>query len=94
MFERLTPHAPKALAVLRIITGLLFLEHGTQKLFAFPPTEGTPPLMSIFGAAGVIELITGVLVVLGFFTRPAAFWPLVQWRLLTGWCTRRAAFIQ
>jgi putative oxidoreductase len=72
MFDRLSAYAPQALAVLRIVAGLLFLLHGTQKLFGFPATEMSPPLMSLFGAAGLIELITGVMIIAGFFTRPAA----------------------
>ena len=73
MFDRLSAYAPQALAVLRIVTGLLFLLHGTQKVFGFPATEMSPPLMSLFGAAGIIEIIAGVLVIIGFFTRPVAF---------------------
>ena len=73
MFDRLSAYAPQALAVLRIVTGLLFVLHGTQKLFGFPETEFQPPLMSLFGAAGIIELITGVMIIAGFFTRPAVF---------------------
>jgi len=73
MFDRLSAYAPQALAVLRIVAGLLFLLHGTQKLFGFPAAEFQPPLMSLFGAAGIIELITGILIIVGFFTRPAAF---------------------
>ena len=73
MFDRLSAYAPQALAVLRIVTGLLFVLHGTQKLFGFPATEFQPPLMSLFGAAGIIELITGVMIIVGFFTRPAVF---------------------
>ncbi|MDP2781223.1 MULTISPECIES: DoxX family protein [Devosia] len=73
MFDRLSAYAPQALAVLRIVAGLLFLLHGTQKLLGFPATEMSPPLMSLFGAAGLIELVTGVLIIIGFFTRPAAF---------------------
>ena len=66
--------SPRALAVLRIVTALLFLEHATMKFFAFPAgmpgTEnGLPPMMI---AAGVIELVAGVLVALGLFTRWAA----------------------
>ncbi|MBU1334952.1 MAG: DoxX family protein [Alphaproteobacteria bacterium] len=72
MFDRLSAYAPQALAVLRIVAGLLFLLHGTQKLFGFPATEMSPPLMSLFGAAGLIELSTGVMIIAGFFTRPAA----------------------
>ena len=74
MFERLSIHAPKALAVLRIVAGLLFVLHGTQKILGFPAMQGgTPPLMSLFGAAGLIEIVTGILIIVGFFTRPAAF---------------------
>ena len=74
MFDRLSAYAPQALAVLRIVTALLFIEHATQKLFNFPAMQGgQPPLMSLFGAAGLIELITGILILLGCFTRPAAF---------------------
>ena len=72
MFDRLSRYAPQALAALRIVTGLLFLLHGTQKLFGFPGSEFQPPLMSLFGAAGIIELIAGVMIIAGFFTRPAA----------------------
>ncbi|WP_224702614.1 DoxX family protein [Devosia aquimaris] len=74
MFDRLSAYAPQALAVLRIVSGLLFLLHGTQKIIGFPAMDGgTPPLMSLFGAAGIIEIVTGVLIIIGFFTRPAAF---------------------
>lgn len=73
MFDRLSVYAPRALAVLRIIAGLLFLMHGTQKLFGFPPAEFSPPLLSMFGLAAVIELVAGILIIVGFFTRPAAF---------------------
>ena len=73
MFDRLSAYAPQALAVLRIVTGLLFLLHGTQKLFGFPATEFQPPLMSLFGAAGIIEVIAGLMIIVGFFTRPAVF---------------------
>lgn len=73
MYDRLSAYAPQALAVLRIVSGLLFLLHGTQKLIGFPASEFQPPLLSLFGAAGIIEVITGVLIIAGFFTRPAAF---------------------
>ncbi|MGV8830949.1 MAG: DoxX family protein [Devosia sp.] len=73
MFDRLSIHAPKALSVLRIVAGLLFVLHGAQKILGFPATEMSPPLMSLFGAAGLIEIVTGILIIVGFFTRPAAF---------------------
>ena len=67
---------PRMLSVLRIITGLLFLQHGLNKLFDFPPTANHAPynIASLVpGAQGLIELIGGVLLVLGLFTRPVAF---------------------
>lgn len=74
MFDRLSAYAPQALAVLRIVAGLLFLLHGMQKIIGFPAMEGgTPPMMSLFGLAGLIEIVTGILIIIGFFTRPAAF---------------------
>jgi putative oxidoreductase len=67
-------HAPRMLSVLRIMAGLLFLAHGTQKFFGFPPSPRPPPeLFSMLGAAGAIELICGTLIAIGLFTRPAAF---------------------
>ena len=75
MFNVLSRYQPQLLALLRIITGLLFLAHGLVKLIGFP--AGAPPgaqnPMSLLGAAGIIETVTGVLIVLGLFTRPAAF---------------------
>jgi putative oxidoreductase len=66
--------APRMLSVLRIMTGLLFLEHGTQKLFAFPPrTAAGPELLSLLGVQGCLEAVGGVLILVGLFTRPAAF---------------------
>ena len=73
MTDTLDLHAPKALGLLRIVAGLLFLAHGTQKLIGFPAAEFQPPLMSLLGLGGVIEIVTGALIVLGLFTRPAAF---------------------
>lgn len=73
MFDRLNAYAPQALAVLRIMTALLFLAHGTQKLFAFPAGGFQPGPDTIFFWAGVIELVTGILIAIGLFTRPAAF---------------------
>ncbi|MGZ2410816.1 putative oxidoreductase [Sphingomonas sp. F9_3S_D5_B_2] len=61
------------LGLLRIITGLLFLEHATQKFFAFPIPFPVQPLPPMLMAAGVIEMIAGVLVTVGLFTRPVAF---------------------
>ena len=59
-------------ALLRIIAGFLFLFHGAQKLFGFPLPSPEAPALIIYGAGG-IELVGGVLVMIGFFTRWAAF---------------------
>lgn len=67
--------APRLLSVLRIMSGLLLLEHGTGKWLKFP-AGAVPPnfnVNSLFGYAGIIELVCGILLVLGLFTRPAAF---------------------
>ncbi|HST37184.1 MAG TPA: DoxX family protein [Allosphingosinicella sp.] len=68
--------APIFLSILRIVTGLLFLEHGLQKLAGFPaaadPTH-LPPLNTLPGFAGYFELGCGLLIAIGFLTRPAAF---------------------
>lgn len=61
------------LSVMRIATALLYMQHGGQKLFSIPPAEQTPPLMSLMGLAGVLELFGGLLILLGLFTRPVAF---------------------
>jgi putative oxidoreductase len=59
-------------ALLRIISGFLFIWHGTQKLFNFP-AEFPYPLNPLMYAAGTIEMIGGALVMIGLLTRPAAF---------------------
>jgi putative oxidoreductase len=66
---------PQVHALLRIVAGLLFLEHGTAKLFAFPLfPQGMPhPLPTMILASAVIELVCGLLITLGLFTRLAAF---------------------
>jgi putative oxidoreductase len=66
--------SPRVLSILRIILGLLFLEHGTSKYLSLPvsPSTGVAP-MSLSGINGMIELVGGVLIVLGLFTRPVAF---------------------
>ena len=72
----LVRRAPYALAALRIVSGLIFLEHGTQKFLGFPPGEAAFSGLALNNpgaAAGIIELVTGLLIVLGLFTRPAAF---------------------
>lgn len=69
----LREHEPQVYAALRIVTGFLFLWYGMQKLVGFPEPmpPGVPPF--IIWIAGPIELVGGLLVMLGLFTRPAAF---------------------
>jgi putative oxidoreductase len=64
----------KALSVLRIVTALLFLEHGTGKLLGFPMTSmAFPPPWTLFWMAGLLELGGSLLLLVGLFTRPVAF---------------------
>jgi putative oxidoreductase len=61
------------LSVVRIVVGLLFLEHGTSKYLGFPAVPHAPDAMSMSGVGGLLELIGGALIVVGLFTRPVAF---------------------
>ena len=67
--------APRLLSILRIVTGLLFLQHGTAKLLQIPaiPMFANLSLTSPPGIAGILELVGGVLMILGLFTRSVAF---------------------
>jgi putative oxidoreductase len=64
---------PQLLAVLRIIVGLLFLGHPAQKFLGFPIPFPMQPLPPMFVAAGIIETVCGLLIIVGLFTRLAAF---------------------
>ena len=66
---------PKALAVLRIVTGFLFVQHGTAKLLGVPHVDMFNDLqvLSLLGFAAILEIVGSVLVILGLWTRPAAF---------------------
>jgi putative oxidoreductase len=78
--ETASAWAPRVRSILRIAAGLLILEHGTTKLLGFPPSEMSGlSVTSLFGAAGIFELVGGALIVIGLFTRPAAF-------ILSGMC--------
>lgn len=70
-----TNWAPRLLSVLRIVLGLVLLQYGTAKLFGWPDVEMFEDLkwFSLFGIAGMFELVGGTLLILGLFTRPAAF---------------------
>ncbi|HEX9724238.1 MAG TPA: DoxX family protein [Vicinamibacteria bacterium] len=77
MHQYLNRFSPHAFALLRIVAGLLFLQHGAQKLFGllggFGESGGTAPLLSLMGLAGVIEFFGGLLIALGLFAGWAAF---------------------
>jgi putative oxidoreductase len=68
--------APRILSVLRIVAAAMFMVHGTQKLFGVPPGgrgPASPPLLSMSGVAGLLEVFGGFLLLIGLFTRPVAF---------------------
>ncbi len=67
--------SPRLLSVLRIMTALMLSEHGTAKFFGFPHVAAFDNLqfMSLLGAAGVLEIGGGLLLLIGLFTRPVAF---------------------
>lgn len=60
-------------AILRIVTGFLFIWHGTQKFFNFPVEYPYGPLNPVTSAAAAIEIVGGILIMIGLFTRPTAF---------------------
>ncbi len=75
--DSLGKYQPQALAVLRVVTALCFIAHGTQKLFGFPASQmgggGAFELFSLMGLAGILEVFGGLAILLGLFTRPVAF---------------------
>jgi putative oxidoreductase len=67
--------APRVLSIVRVVSALIFMEHGTQKLLNFPPRAAgaaAPALTSLYGVAGMMEIVGGILLVFGLFTRPVA----------------------
>jgi putative oxidoreductase len=80
VFDKLTPHAPKALAALRVVTALLFLQHGLAKMFHFPHVamfDGmnllSGQIFSIMGLAAILEIFGSLLLLVGLWVRPTAF---------------------
>ena len=72
--EGLAAWRPHVLSIVRIVAGLIFLEHGTQKLLGFPPGERAgPEALSLIWWSGAIELVAGALIAVGLATRLAAF---------------------
>jgi len=72
---RIEPWTPQAQAVLRIVTAYLFLTHGTAKLLGIPQVAMFDGLqvLSLTGFAGILELVGGVMMLIGLFVRPVAF---------------------
>jgi putative oxidoreductase len=70
LLDQLTPHV---LSLVRIVVGLLFLEHGLSHLLGFPSPQAMSPAFTLHWYAGAIEFVGGILVTLGLFTQPAAF---------------------
>lgn len=72
---RTAGYSAYAHGLLRIVSGLLFLFHGLVKIIGFPPgaQPGQVPPLSLMGVGGAIELVAGTLIMLGLFTRSAAF---------------------
>lgn len=75
MTETMAAWAPRALSVLRIVTGLMIIEHGMAKLLGWPVVAAFAQLklVSLLGLAGTLELVGGALLILGLFTQPVAF---------------------
>jgi len=72
--DSLNGFRPYALGVLRIVAALQFIEHGTQKLFNFPASDhASAGLSALMLAAGILETFGGLLILIGWFTRPVAF---------------------
>jgi putative oxidoreductase len=71
-----TVWAPRVLSIARVVSALMFMSHGMQKLLNFPPRANNAPgpeLFSLYGLAGSLEMVGGILLVFGLFTRPVAF---------------------
>ena len=74
MEQLLDTWKPRLLSIMRIVTGFLFMQHGGQKIFGYPsPQRYEFDLFSMSGVAGTLELLGGLLIVIGLFTRPTAF---------------------
>ncbi|MGC4081998.1 MAG: DoxX family protein [Vicinamibacterales bacterium] len=68
-----SPYADRVLAFVRIVAGVVFVSVGSMKVFGFPPSPMPIPLWSQMGIGGLMEVIGGLLIVVGLFTRPTAF---------------------
>jgi len=73
MNDTISRYSPYVFAILRIVVGLLFAMHGSQKLLGFPGDKPAVELAGLMGVAGLIELVGGLLIAVGLLTRIAAF---------------------
>ena len=73
LYVQLERGRPFILSLLRIVAGLLFLQHGLSKLFGYPQSGDMPAFLTLIWFAGIIELAGSIMVTLGLFTRAAAF---------------------
>lgn len=71
--ETLNNWRPRVLSILRIVSGFIFLLHGTKKHLGIPPSDRAVELLSLPGIAGMIEIVCGLAILVGFQTRAAAF---------------------
>ena len=79
MLNFLQPWSAQLLGLLRIVSGLLFIQHGTAKFFGVPISMGEVSVLSLYGVAGTLEIVGGALFIIGLCTRPVAF-------VLSGFC--------
>lgn len=80
--------SPYVYALLRIVAGLAFMQHGAQKLFGALGAKQAVDIMSLMGLAGIIEFVGGALIALGLFTSPVAF--LASGQMAYAYFTRHA----
>lgn len=71
LYANFEKNKPYILSIVRIVVALLFLEHGLQKYFAFP--SAVPPMTPLLYVQGAIEIVGGILLLVGAYTRPLAF---------------------
>ncbi|WEK49709.1 MAG: DoxX family protein [Candidatus Kaistia colombiensis] len=73
LVEKISKFQPYTLGLLRIVSSLIFMAHGTQKILGFPASDKAPAMFSLPWTAGMLELIGGFLLLIGLFWRPVAF---------------------
>jgi len=73
LFDKISKLEPYTLGLLRIVSSLIFMAHGTQKILGFPASDRSPEMFSLSWTAGMLELIGGFLLLIGLFSRPVAF---------------------